>query len=94
MSDMCTPSTIAIMGIDAATQLHLVDQESVQERRNVLFRYDSPVLIVGVTWHEKSVGLVESLYLSLKQAYAGHEDWVCIGVVEDIFTGAHPICRS
>ena len=82
------------MDVDVATQLRLVDQESVQEKRNVLFRYDPPILIVGATWHEKPVGLVESLYLSLKQAYAGHEDWVCTGAVAGIATGTHPVRRS
>ena len=82
------------MDIDVATQLCLVDQESVQEKCNVLFRYNPPILIVGVTWHEKQVGFVESLYLSLKQVYASHEDWVFTGAVKGIATGTHPIHRS
>ena len=59
-------------------QLRLVDQDSTQEMRNVLYRYDPPVLIVGATWHEKPVAYVESLYRDLQQVYVGHEDNVCI----------------
>lgn len=59
-------------------QLRLVDEESTHDMRNVLYRYDPPVLIVGATWHEKPVPYVESLYRDLQQVYAGHEDNVCI----------------
>ena len=57
-------------------QLQLIDRDSMEEQRNVLFRYDPPVLIVGATWHQKRVPFVESLFLLMQQAYFGHEDLV------------------
>lgn len=57
-------------------QLILAGRRGRVDRRNILFRYDPPVLIVGATWHQKTVAYAGSLYRDLQQAYFGHEDYV------------------
>ena len=65
-------------------KLRLRDQWGLPERRDVLFRCDSPVLIVSATWHEKKARFSSALQRQLAVSYAGHEDWVGICLICNI----------
>lgn len=76
------PPTDRPIGSPAFPQLRFVDQQSWWEKRDISFRYDQAVLIVGATWHQKKVAYAESLYLGLMQVYTGHEGDVRAGAAE------------
>ena len=65
-------------GLTSILKVKLKNPSSIPDKSDVLFRYDPPVLIIYVRWHEneQSVGKIlrDLLYLS----YAGNEDSVSI----------------
>ena len=63
--------------IQFSCQLHLTDPEGVPDRRQVLYRYDPPVLLVSLTWHEKRTGFGHFLYQGMLLNYADSEEYVC-----------------
>jgi hypothetical protein len=53
-----------------------VDQQRGLVKKNLVFRYDPQVLVIGLTWHEKPVKFVDMLHIALQLAYVGHEEYV------------------
>ena len=44
----------------------------------MVFRYDPPVLVVALTWHQSPAPFCDSLYQHLIQGYYASADDVCI----------------
>lgn len=55
-------------------QLALTDQECLPDKSQVLFRYDPPVLIISLTWHEKRAAFAELLCVRLRVSYFDNAD--------------------
>ena len=51
-------------------------REDKRTKREIFFRYDSPVLIVSATWHDTVVPYGQTLRDALLRKYAGNEDAV------------------
>ena len=47
-------------------------------KQDILFRYDPPVLIITITWHEKQAQFGTFLHLRLRLNYFNNEDYVHI----------------
>jgi len=63
-------------GLAHLHQLCLTDQGGLREKGHVLLRYDPPVLVVSLTWHEKQSSFSDFLRLRLLMTYFNNAEYV------------------
>jgi hypothetical protein len=58
-----------LIGLTLQPQL-VLRQQSLRDKYSIWFRYDPPVLVVAITWHQTAKGLGELIHSRLALSYA------------------------